>query len=141
MRSVFFLLPLLAACQTLPGGRGAADLSAPPTTVVDALSSEPTPLEVGQVLRIVLQANPSTGYLWEVDGPLPPQLAREEAPSLPRPPQPVDSAHPRVGAPQEEWLYLRAVARGDAVVQLRWQRPWEKDSPPARTARYAVSVR
>lgn len=163
MRPALLLLPLLVACQASPPSSpplavapgpaapatgtatppvdGASVLPAPATaTVVEAMENEPTPLHVGQILRITLQGNPSTGYRWDLAAPLPPQLVEEQSASLPQPPdRHGDTAV--VGAPQDQWVYLRAVTAGEASVVLEWRRPWEKDQPPARRLTYRVSVR
>ena len=165
MRPALLLLPLLVACQACsPPPSATASTNATPfsdvktarpdlppsttpvlpapatATVVEAMETEPTPLHVGQILRIAVQGNASTGFVWEVAQPLPRQLVLETSDSLPQPPAP-DSDRPVVGAPHPQWIYLRAVAPGDAAVDLHWRRPWEKNQPPARSLRYTVSVR
>ena len=139
------LLPLLAVgCQSvLPPAE--AEAAPPPQPahaepVIPAQAGATTELARGELLRIELPGNPSTGYVWAVDGDLPPQLAVEDG--LPGAPAQVSrSDSPVVGAPQMQWLYFRAVQRGSAELRLRWHRPWEADAAPARTARYTITVR
>lgn len=136
------LLPLLAtACHTTP------EVTPPEPTplahaepVIVASADTATELARGELLRIELPGTPSTGYVWTVDGDLPPQLAVEDG--LPgAPDQASRSDSPLVGAPQTQWLHFRAVQRGSAELRLRWHRPWETDAAPARTASYRIDVR
>lgn len=138
--AVFSLLPLLAAgCQTQPPASPAAQPAQSPP-VIAANAAGTTELAIGQLLRIELEGNPSTGYRWDVDGELPPQL--EAADGLPDGPAATTTgAPPRVGAPKTQWLHFRAVKPGPAELHLRWHRPWEGDAAPARTARYPINVR
>lgn len=158
MRAALLLVPLLAGCQpdvpapTVPTAPRSASVmttrpAQPPPplevttlTVVEALEGEPTPLEVGQVLRISVSGNPSTGYVWELATPLPAGVEQIDAPPLPQPPE-ADTTPGRVGAPALQWIYLRATKAASGEVVLYWRRPWEKDTPPVRTVRYAFTVR
>lgn len=135
------LLPLLAtACQTTPSPASPPPPPAHVEPVIPARADAPTALAVGELLRVALAGNPSTGYVWAVDGPLPAQL--EVVSDLPDgPTAAVNSDRPMVGAPQTQWLHFRAVQRGSAELRLRWHRPWESDAAPARTARYPITVR
>ncbi|KRG78409.1 hypothetical protein ABB30_03585 [Stenotrophomonas ginsengisoli] len=135
------LLPLLAtACQSVP------PTEAPPPPqpahaepVIPAVAGTTTELATGELLRVTLEGNPSTGHVWAVDGALPAQL--EEVSGLPDGPDTPASAVPMVGAPQTQWLHFRAMQRGSAELRLRWHRPWEGDAAPARTASYTITVR
>ena len=137
------LLPLLAAgCQTSP----AASTAAPPEpahagAVIAADPDATTELASGQLLRVALEGNPSTGYVWAVDGALPPQL--EAIDGLPASPdETASSGTPMAGAPKTQWLHFRAVQPGQAELRLRWHRPWEAaDAAAARSARYRINVR
>jgi inhibitor of cysteine peptidase len=135
------LLPLLATgCQTPPSA-----MTPPPPPlphaepVIVARADAPTELASGELLRIELPGNPSTGYTWAVDGALPPQLSAVDG--LPGGPAAPASDRPMVGAPQAQWLHFRAVQAGEAELRLRWHRPWETDAAPARQARYRITVR
>jgi inhibitor of cysteine peptidase len=140
--ALFGLLPLLAtACHSTSAAMPAEP--APPAhaePVIPAQAGATTELARGELLLIELPGNPSTGYVWAVDGDLPPQLAVEDGlPGTPAQASPSD--RPVVGAPQMQWLYFRAVQRGSAELRLRWHRPWEADAAPARTASYTITVR
>ena len=135
------LLPLLATgCQTTPAAsHPPAPQPAHASPLIEAKPGQTTELGRGELLRVELVGNPSTGYLWAVDGALPPQL--EAVHGLPDGPTAAPSARPMVGAPKTQWLYFRAVQSGDAELRLRWHRPWEADAPPARLASYPITVR
>ena len=135
------LLPLLATgCQSSPtAAQPPAPQPAHAEPVIVANATATTELARGELLRLELPGNPSTGYTWVIDGDLPAQLAVENG--LPEGPAPTASATPQVGAPQTQWLHFRAVQHGTAQLRLRWHRPWEADAAPARTASYTITVR
>jgi len=134
------LLPLAAGCNTPTAPAGAPSPPLPGTAaVVVADPAATTELVPGQLLRIELEGNPSTGYRWDVDGELPPQL--EAVDGLADGPAMDPAGPPRVGAPRPQWLHFRAVAPGQAELRLRWHRPWETGNAPARSARYLLRVR
>lgn len=133
------LLPLLAtACQSVPTPAAKPPQPAHAEPVIVATPGATTELARGQLLRIELSGNPSTGYRWSVDGALPAQL--EAVSDLPGGPGTTAAAAPLVGAPQTQWLHFRAVQPGTAELRLRWHRPWEADAAPARTASYRINV-
>lgn len=91
-------------------------------------------LHAGEVFTVTLPANPTTGYVWEL--------------------QSVDTA---VLATSSQVLYtpkeggalggggtaaftFRAIAPGRATVQMNYARPWEKGAAPARTFVLGVEV-
>lgn len=135
------LLPLLATgCQSSPtASQPPAPQPAHAEPVIVAGAGATTELARGELLRLELPGNPSTGYTWAIDGALPAQLAVES--DLPEGPAPTASATPQVGAAQTQWLHFRAVQPGTAQLRLRWHRPWEADAAPARTASYTITVR
>ena len=46
-----------------------------------------------------------------------------------------------VGTPGRQWWIVRGDSPGEAVLQLRYLRPWEDDASPARRAAITVNVR
>lgn len=100
-------------------------------------------LSEGQVLVIGLASNPSTGYLWEMDGfavgvestgilrqvgdtefehasHLPAALDRQTGPEV-------------LGAPATQILRFEAVDAGQTTLRLIYHRPWEELAAPAQT--------
>lgn len=97
----------------------------------------PTAIEAaaGQTFVITLDSNPSTGYRWSLDEPLDEQVVRLVGSEYQAPAANLPGAG---GA--EVWTF-RAVAPGAARVALSYARSWERDTPPAETREYAVTVR
>ncbi len=90
-------------------------------------------LNVGDTLRLMLPANPSTGYGWQVgdnDGTI------LQASS----PRNVPATHPKPGAPGKQSLTFIAKAAGNDRLLLNYSRPWEKNTRPARTYTVEVTV-
>jgi inhibitor of cysteine peptidase len=88
-------------------------------------------LRAGDTLRVVVPANPSTGYSWQVAGNDAGILQATSSQNQP-------GAQQRVGAPGLQTLIFNAKTPGQAHLTLNYARPWEKNAKPART--YAVSV-
>ena len=79
-----------------------------------------------QEFVVELEANPSTGYVWQISKSDPEhvRLLREE--TLP-------ADRKRLGAPAKQLFYFQAMAIGRAPLKLEYRRPWEKDAEPAKT--------
>ncbi len=100
-------------------------------------ADETTAIEVaaGEVFRLALEANLSTGYCWRLDQPLDPEQLEllgstdEEATAQ------------RLGAPQRQIWTLRAKRPGVAEITLAYARPWEKEAPPLRRHRVVMTIR
>ena len=88
------------------------------------------PIGVGETFHIVLEANPSTGYSWQVAGVDTSVL------------QPGDVDYRRtselLGAPEEQIIPFTALRSGETTVDLRYMRPWEKET---RLQNYIINVR
>ena len=87
-----------------------------------------------QALVVRLPANPSTGYVWRYtvtgDDVLRLVTVDEEAPA----------PNGMVGmARDEEWSF-RAQGAGRAELTYVYERPWEKNTPPAKTFTLSVTV-
>jgi inhibitor of cysteine peptidase len=99
--------------------------------VEEGASGTEVALRPGGRLRVALEENPSTGYLWRRVRAGEPVLAlREDAYQPP--------ADPRPGAPGRRILVLEAVASGPAEVALEYARAWEQGSP---SRRFVLAVR
>jgi len=88
-------------------------------------------LRRGQVLEVSLEANPTTGYRWEV--------LEVDTHIL----QPVGEPEFKpesklMGAPGVETLRFQVVGEGRTTLRLAYRRPWEKDVKPLKT--YTVEV-
>lgn len=92
-------------------------------------------LKKGQSLIITLEANPTTGYTWELAGPLDEQILRQvgEVEFTPE--------SDLVGAPGVQILRFEAVSVGQTNLELVYHRPWEEGVEPLETFSLPVVVR
>ena len=121
------VLTLGAGCSLFEGGA----LPAIKLTAND--NGRSIELQVGQVLAFTLNANPSTGYSWEMtklDQKILQQLG--EAEFTP------DSALP--GAGGKQIFRFKAVSAGQTALTLIYHRSWEKDVAPLKTFSLQVVV-
>ena len=142
-----YFLSIAAICLVLAGCVPGQASSPVPAKLVSPTSAAPTAnvivsqadqgktvtLKVGQVLLVLLDGNPSTGYSWEVvkgDSPVLEQVG--EADVAPQGNMP--------GSPARIGLRLRAIREGRQALQLIYHRIWEKDVPPLQTLNLTVEV-
>jgi inhibitor of cysteine peptidase len=81
----------------------------------------------GDVLTVRLPSNVTTGYGWSVAQTAPGVLQNPEPPSY----QPPAASQPGAGGTQT--FTVQVIASGAGWLQLVYRRPFEKDTPPART--------
>ena len=89
---------------------------------------------VGEEFVITLDSNPTTGYRWEFTKPLDEGIvtlvdSKYEAPQTRR----------RGAGGRQVWTF-KAAGKGRTVISLKYIRPWEKDTPPAKEHAVAVIV-
>lgn len=89
-------------------------------------------VKVGDVFVLALDANPSTGYQWQLTQP-PDSLTIQPQGSTYHPPATMVPG--AVGS--EEWMF-RAVGTGQTTIVLSYVRAWEKDA--VRVAAFRVGV-
>lgn len=94
----------------------------------------PVEVYVGEELVISMEANPSTGYHWELAGPLDESILVLVDVDHQRP------VENRVGAPGHTQFTILAVGPGTTDVVFNYLRPWEDDVPPARVVTFTVTV-
>jgi inhibitor of cysteine peptidase len=124
----------LAAC-TLPQPRD--ESLPPPPTLVD-LDAKGSGAQVrvakGGEVRVALDSNPSSGFLWQgppnVGPVLAPIGARSHVPG---------STDPNLGAGGKDLFRYRAEQPGKVTLTFDYRRVWEM-IPPARTVKYEVTV-
>lgn len=123
---------LLLICELLLAGcRGAA-----PVQLTAADVGRHIDLRLGQEIEVRLEANPTTGYRWQMVREAPAVLDSLAAETYAPAP-----AAPRVvgGGGTMRWRF-RAARAGHDSLQLVYRRPWEPDSPPAQTFSCEVTV-
>lgn len=89
-------------------------------------------LHQGQELRIELEENPSTGYTWHVLKQNPLKLVRKEF---------LRPAEQMPGAPGKALFVFKALAPGQALVELAYFRSWEGSQKAAGRYRLTVRIR
>lgn len=87
-------------------------------------------LEVGDTLKLFLEGNPTTGYFWRLHG-------RENS-LLHCMEQSFASSSALCGAGGLFTLRFLAESEGSEQLFFVYERPWEKDVPPAQT--FSVSI-
>lgn len=81
-------------------------------------------LQKGQDLKVELEANPTTGYSWEIltsDGGVARAIGEPE----------YASSSAAVGAGGLQTFRVRALSEGKEEIKFRYRRPWEKGKEPA----------
>ncbi len=120
------LAATLAACGKQP---------AKTITLTDQENGKNITLKTGQILTIRLEANPTTGYAWEL-GEVDSAILQQAGNAFTPAPQGTE----RVGAGGiEEWRF-QAVGVGTTTLVLNYRRPWEQESSPAKTFTLTVIV-
>ena len=97
-------------------------------------TTSPIDVTAGDKFTISLEANPSTGYSWELIGPLDDRVVVE----LGSDHQPGQGTG--VGVPGQQLFRFQAVGKGTATIVLQYVRPWETGVPPAKTSDFTVNV-
>ena len=96
--------------------------------------SKPIRASVGQTFSIELTSNPSTGYSWQIGKPL-------NAAVLQLVGNIYDEAQAKMmGAGGKEIWTFKAVGTGTATIEMNYGRPWEKNTPAAKTSSFQVTV-
>lgn len=86
-------------------------------------------LEPGQAIAITLDANPSTGYGWQVVGELPDILQQVGDAEF----KVAAGSAGKVGAGGTQTLRFKVLKEGSAKLTLGYLRSWEKDTTPEQT--------
>lgn len=99
-------------------------------TMVDWLSGSITmqlagQMEANETLELVLPANPSTGYLWEVRLP-------QENPAVYVEDEEFQQTSPLLGGPGLQIIRIHSTQAQFLRLQLVYRRPWETDGPLTR---------
>lgn len=91
-------------------------------------------VKVGEQFAIELESNASTGYSWQLTGPLSPAVAKVSNAYIPGP-----NAKKLVGAPGTEKWVFKGRSKGDALIQMGYIPPGT-GGQPGDTANFNVSV-
>ena len=92
--------------------------------------------KAGEEFTITLESNRTTGYGWELAQPLDESIVKLAGSDY-KAPQDVRM----VGQGGEEVWTFKAVDKGTTQISMKYVRSWEKDTPPAKTQEYTVTVK
>jgi inhibitor of cysteine peptidase len=116
----------LAFLATKPAGRQLKII-----TLGEPQAGSQAILQVGDMLQVNLESNPSTGYTWSVESLDPAVLKLVGEPEF-------HSASSALGASGAVTYRFEAVGAGQATLKMVYARPFEKGVPPLKT--FAASV-
>jgi inhibitor of cysteine peptidase len=91
-------------------------------------------LDVGQILVVSLESNPTTGYRWEVDE-IDDEILRQEGEAE------YEAESDLVGAGGVETFRFKAQASGEGEFKLVYRRSWEEGVAPLEVFSIGVSVK
>ncbi len=132
--AVLAIVVAVALGAPLRGGVVRADTPTPSDVQLGAADDgRSVELIDGQTLVVTLDANPATGYGWELDAET--RLAsgqaivRQIGEATFEAPLQAQTSTARFGAQQQETLRFQAQREGQEVVRLVYRRPWEEETP------------
>jgi inhibitor of cysteine peptidase len=117
----------LFLCLFLPCAAWARDI-----IVTEADTGKKMVLQTGDTLSIVLEGNPTTGFTWKI--------ASSNTSILKEVKTTYKSANALIGAGGIFLFTFQAVAEGTANLQCSYHRPWETESPPAKTFQLTLYI-
>jgi predicted secreted protein len=103
----------------------AADTNAAPTAITTT---------VGKTFTISLEGNRTTGYSWKLATKLDPKLFKKVGETY----APTNPGTP--GSGEINKFTFRATGKGTATIVFNYSRPWEKNTPPAKSATYSITI-
>jgi inhibitor of cysteine peptidase len=102
--------------------------------VTDKDDGKTVQMSVDQALFVRLPSNPTTGYSWTLTAnPAPLALIKSDF-------APDAAKNGVMGAGGTQILQFAAKDTGTATISLGYRRPWEKDTPPARTFTVTITI-
>jgi len=130
MKTHFILLISIILLFTL--------ISCSPTTIIIKENSqeEKYSLRKGDIVEVILNANPSTGYKWQIENidPLKIKIIEETYTA-----QKVQ--RDIVGSGGKKIYLFKAIKKGNTVIELKYSRPFEKDLPPKKKFHINLDIR
>jgi inhibitor of cysteine peptidase len=95
-------------------------------------------IKKGDIVKITLEANSSTGYTWDVASNNK-KVLRYDGKKYIAPKS--TGSTPVVGAAGKEVLTFKAIKSGTSTLKLVYHRPWEKNVKPAKTFTVKITVK
>ena len=113
---------------------GAGPVFVEPIQLIGSDSGKTINMKIGGCLNIVLEGNPTTGYIWEESSRTAPVLKQYKRMEF------VPQSK-LIGAGGKCTFYYKAAARGSTELKLVYHRPWEKSVKPLRVFSVKVTVK
>lgn len=113
-----------------------APAAIPPVMVTESDAGKTVTVTKNAQLEITLPGNITTGYSWKVTGLEGDSLKPVGQPQYLPSPAPAE----RVGTGGQFVFKFAAIKPGTTKLTLAYARPWEKDTPPAKTFTLTVAV-
>ena len=129
IRRSYWLLLLLAVALSVPGRANASVVF-----ISQDDNGREFTLDRGDALEISLPATSGTGYTWQAK-----PVAGAFVKQVGDPAFALDSAMP--GASGHQVFHFGTEASGTGTLEIRYLRPWEKDSKPAKVFKIMLIVR
>ncbi|MGL4368432.1 MAG: protease inhibitor I42 family protein [Spirochaetota bacterium] len=125
MKIIKTAIPLLLLCFCMCA-------TAAKYTVMDADNQKSFSLKKGEIIKVELEAQLSTGYGWQVAG-----LSGVEVYGDTK----VITAQKEItGGKDYQYLQFKAVQSGSGFIELKYVQPWNPKSTPAKTYKILISV-
>ena len=118
-------------------GSGKVEGGMPNMTVTEKDNNSTVELSKGDVLAVMLEFSPGTGYSW--------QIVKNDANLLEPQGEPAISAGTEQrnmpGAAEQATFRFRALKSGTTVIALHHKRPWEKEKEPLKVFSITVKIK
>jgi len=121
--AVTLVLFLLCGCRNSFGQQG----QNPSATTIE--------VSLGEDAVITLEANHTTGFSWQLAKPLESDLLELSGSQY------LPDNTGLIGAGEKEVWTFKTLKKGKTEVSLKYVRPWEKDTPPAREAKFVIIIK
>lgn len=133
--AVVGLSALLVKAQPSRNGNAMNQLTVMTTATLSGATAVPVAVLAGNKLTITLPSNPTTGYGWKLANQLTPAILKFTGSKYNAP-----SNTGVVGQGGAEAWTFQAVGRGKQSITMEYARPWERNTPPAKTQVFKVTV-
>jgi inhibitor of cysteine peptidase len=129
------MIVAIAGCTAQPSAPKATNPEPPAPIQLTAQDSSSTQtMQVGQGLQVTLEANPTTGYEWAVDGSVPAPLTLSGEPTY-------TASSSAIGSGGTQVWALAAKRPGQGTLKLKYWRSFETTTPPIKTFQVNVDVK
>jgi inhibitor of cysteine peptidase len=134
LRPIVIIGSVLAGVKLLSAAGSQPSPAASPRQLTEADAGRLVELRVGDKLVITLPGNPTTGFQWKVAAGDPAIVRPSGGPEF-------EPAGRGMGSAGKLTLRFDAAGAGQTGLKLIYHRPFEKDTPPAKTFEVTVNVK